>query len=171
MYSVDSRDEVIKLNDVPRSDSGSPLPSVLSDEHTLLLAYILSEPSIDWDQVGVNFMPPPERVGIIDFKGHRSFMFGSPNDEAFSGHPLAGRGLRPYSAFEIKHSSWIRQLEQMNSVHDRHDKKRYDDLKHYVFSFHDSTFECVAMGYTFEVRELSGNETVVELLAKRMRPE
>ena len=47
-------------------------------------------------------------------------MFGPPNDEAFDGHPLARRGLRPYGAFEVTHSSWIRQLEQMNSVHPHH---------------------------------------------------
>jgi len=23
----------------------------------------------------------------------------------------------------------------------------YDDLKHYVFAFHDSTFECIARGF------------------------
>jgi len=35
----------------------------------------------------------------------------------------------------------------MNSVHPRHNPKMYDDLKHYVFAFHDSTFECIARGF------------------------
>ena len=51
-------------------------------------------------------------------------MFGPPNDEALRGHPLAGRGLRPYAAFEIRQSSWLRRLERMNSVHPRHDRER-----------------------------------------------
>ncbi len=35
----------------------------------------------------------------------------------------------------------------MNSVHEHHKPQRYERLKHYVFAFHDSTFECVAEGY------------------------
>lgn len=46
-----------------------------------------------------------ESVAVIEFKFCRSFMFGSPNDEAFHGHPLHERGMRPYSVFEIQNSS------------------------------------------------------------------
>ncbi len=42
---------------------------------------------------------------VISFRRHRAFTFGPPNDEAFSGHPLASRGLHPYGAFEMQHSS------------------------------------------------------------------
>ena len=35
-------------------------------------------------------------------------------DEAFSGHPLAERGLQPYSTFEVLDSSWIRGLMKRN---------------------------------------------------------
>src|SRR5262245_63708733 len=68
----------------------------------------------------------------------------SPNDEAFAGHPLANRGLMPYGAFVIESSSWIRRLEQMNSAHPCHKPERFWARKHYVLTFHDSTFECVA---------------------------
>ena len=57
-------------------------------------------------------------------------MFGPPNDEAFSGHPLASRGLHPYGAFKIENSSWIRHLEKMNSVHPNHHPERYFKLQH-----------------------------------------
>jgi hypothetical protein len=40
----------------------------------------------------------------------------------------------------------------MNAVHPHHDKYRLmRDKKHYVFSFHDTTFECVAESFTVEV--------------------
>ncbi len=77
-------------------------------------------------------------------------MFGPPNDEAFAGHPLASRGLQPYGAFEVLASSWIRQLERMNAVHRHHDPEDFAVYRHIVLAFHDSTFECIAEGYTCE---------------------
>ena len=47
MYSVDERDKVIELEEVPQSSVGAPLPLVLSDEHKILLAYIVQETSAD----------------------------------------------------------------------------------------------------------------------------
>ena len=66
--------------------------------------------------------------------------------------PLADRGLRPYGVFEIRESSWVRKLERMNAAHPYHDKHRFmSDKKHFVFSFHDTTFECVAETFTVQV--------------------
>jgi len=75
-------------------------------------------------------------------------MFGPPNDEAFSGHPLAARGLEPYSVFEIAGSTWLRSLVQMNSVHPYHNADRFGTFRHWVFSFHDTTFECIAVSFS-----------------------
>jgi hypothetical protein len=44
-------------------------------------------------------------------------MMGAPNEEAIAGHPLSDRGVEAFAAFEVKNSSWIRNLELMNSVH------------------------------------------------------
>jgi hypothetical protein len=35
----------------------------------------------------------------------------------------------------------------MNSVHPYHRPEAFADLHHYVFAFHDSTFECIARGF------------------------
>ena len=48
-WSVDKRDRVIELKDVPQSSVGAPLPVVLSDEFKILLAYIAEESSPGWD--------------------------------------------------------------------------------------------------------------------------
>lgn len=81
-------------------------------------------------------------------------MFGGPNDEAFDGHPLAARGLTPYGVFEVKDSSWIRKLERMNSVHPMHNRELFlKRLRHFIFAFHDSTFECVAERFEFDLIE------------------
>jgi hypothetical protein len=150
MYSVDELDTVVELRNAPQSDVGAPFPVVISDEHTVILAYIVAEPDPDWDGAYMNIMSSETGdtpIAIIKFHRPYAHMFGPPNDEAFSGHPLTKRGLHPYGVFEVRHSSWIRQLERMNSVHPLHDAKRFENLNHFVFAFHDSTFECVAQGY------------------------
>ena len=140
MYSVDERDGVIELHDVPQSSVGAPAPVILSDERKLLLGYIIQDRDSSFSRA--------EHFALIEFRGYWSYMFGAPNDEAIDGHPLATRGLNPYGSFEVQDSSWIRQVERMNSVHPNHDPKRFDRYKHYVFAFHDSTFECIAEEFT-----------------------
>jgi len=105
---------------------------------------------------------------LVEFSGYWSYMFGGPNDEAFHGHPLATRGLHPYGAFQIENSSWIRQLEKMNSVHPFHKPERFERLRHYVLSFHDSTFECVADGYIISMHEGS-LESMLPIMQSRLQ--
>jgi hypothetical protein len=155
VYEVDSLDEVVELHDAPRPDIGAPLPLILSDEGHLLLAYLISEPDPAWDGSYTTVVSPEAEgmgVALVRFQWSSVHMFGPPSDEAFSGHPLASRGLHPYAVFEVQKSSWIRKLERMNSVHPCHNRERFlAGLQHFVFAFHDSTFECVAEGFESEV--------------------
>ncbi len=170
MYQVDERDTVVELKTAPQSDIGAPLPLVIADDYRLILEYLVSEPDPNWDGTYVNVVSPDTdgTVAIVRFRHPYAHFFGPPNDEAFSGHPLASRGLEPYGVFKIQHSSWIRQLEQMNAVHPYHDRNRFMASKHhFVFAFHDSTFECVADGFDVSAHQgsiLSSVERVVAML-------
>jgi hypothetical protein len=171
MYSVDDQDRVLELKDVPQSDVGAPSPIVLSDEYVTLLAYELGgEPFPDDGRVltDADLEMFVQEMALVEFQGCRSYLFGSPNDEAFHGHPLACRGLHPYAAFEIQNSSWIRKLEQMNSVHPGHPGGWLQSLKHFVFAFHDSTFECVARGFTISNHRGSWEPLLLEM-QRRLR--
>lgn len=150
MYDVDARDRVVELEDVPQSSVGAPLPVVVADESRLQLAYYLSVPDPDWDGSYVRGADAAteDPVILVQFAGSYAWFHGPPNDEAFNGHPLASRGLQPYAAFRVDDSSWIRRLERMNSVHPQHAPERFSRLRHFVFAFHDSTFECVARSFT-----------------------
>src|SRR5690242_12998203 len=109
MYEID-QDRVIKLPDVPQSSVGAPQPLVIADEHRLLVGFYLENPDPSWDGTYVRIIDSEttaEPVGVISFASCRAMTFGPPNDEAFSGHPLAQRGLKPYGAFEVLASSWI----------------------------------------------------------------
>lgn len=152
MYTVGSRDVVVELSDLPASSAGAPCPQMLADEGSVLLAYYLQKDS-DWAnsvQV-VGDLSLGDAVMVVTFSDVCAHMFGPPNDEAFAGHPLASRGLGPYGNYEVQNSSWIRSLERMNRVHEHHDWRYFDGLKHYIFSFHDSTFEVVAKAFTFYI--------------------
>jgi hypothetical protein len=110
------------------------MPLILASDIGLVLSYETA--------------PNGEHYAIVKFVLPRAHYFGSPNDEALQGHPLAERGLRPYGIFEIRKSSWIRDLERMNRVHQAHDAGRFEALRHFAFTFHDRLFECVARGVT-----------------------
>jgi len=173
VYEVDSLDRVIELHDAPRPDIGAPLPLILCDEGHLLLAYLVSEPDPKWDgsyATGVSPESEGMAVACVRFHWPSAHMFGPPNDEAFSGHPLASRGLQPYAVFEIGDSSWIRKLERMNSVHPRHNRERFlAGRRHFVFAFHDSTFECVAEGFESEVFRGSMRSALTRMAARCRR--
>ena len=146
MYSVDEKDKIIELKTLPQSSVGAPTPLVLSNEHRTIVAYYLQD-----ENYNSEFKNEP--IAIVTFKHCLSVMFGPPNDEAFRGHPLASRGLSPYSFFLVENSSWLRTLEKMNSVHPYHSQKLFEDYKHFVLSFHDSVLECISEQYDYEVVE------------------
>lgn len=167
MYEVDNRDEVQELAGVPQSSIGAPIPFLISDEHRVVLAYYVEERDPEWDGQTVRVIGPTsasEPLAIARFERCYAHMFGPPNDEAFSGHPLASRGLGPYGAYEVLRSSWIRRLERMNSVHERHRPEDFWKLRHLIFAFHDSTFECVCEAFDVRVSHGSVATTVPEMV-------
>jgi hypothetical protein len=159
VYEVDERDRVVELKDVPQSSVGAPIPCVLADEHHVVVAFYAEQREF-WQAPPLHRTgqhPPGELVVLVRFNRCMAHLFGPPNDEAFAGHPLASRGLRPYGAYRIEESSWIRKLERMNSVHRSHRPERFWKKQHLVFAFHDSTFECVCDG--FDVTQTRGSIT------------
>jgi hypothetical protein len=167
MYEVDDGDEVIELKTAPQSSVGAPNPMVLAGERDVFLAYFTEGKSCGGggSVSVVDINTDGESVAVVRFRHCWAHMFGPPNDAAFAGHPLADRGLTPYGVFEIRESSWVRKLERMNAVHQYHDKHRFmRDKKHFVFSFHDATFECVAESFTVEVSTGLVNDAIRRML-------
>lgn len=112
----------------PKPEAAVPNPKVFSDDSTLILTYNIDE----------------QNHAIITFQLVHIYKFGAPNDEALGGHPLFSSGLRSYSVYEVNNSKWIDELEKMNSVHPMHTREWFlEGKKHLIFTFHDSTFECV----------------------------
>jgi hypothetical protein len=142
MYEVDGDDKLLELREIPQSSVGAPIPMLVASEFEVALVFYLQDAPTDWDSC------EGELLAVVSFRPCYSHMFGPPNDEAIAGHPLAARGLSPYGAFRVENSSWLRRLEQMNTVHPDHKPDRFARLNHYIFTFHDSTFECLASEFT-----------------------
>lgn len=140
MYPIDEVDRLLELPEVPRPEPGAPCPVLLAEENRLVLSYWLPEtPPYPAD--------PTAPFAFIRFERPYFHSFGPPNDEALQGHPLSARGLEPCRVYQVAHSSLIRRLESMNAVHPCHSAALFADFRHYLFTFHDSTFECVAVGF------------------------
>lgn len=169
MYKIGAfaGDRVEKLKDVPQSSIGAPCPMIIDDEFHLVLGFYLEVRDDNWDGTTVRVVSPDsqgEPHAIVNFTHPVAHLHGPPNDEAFSGHPLHKRGLGPYGAFEIKNSTWLNLLMKMNRVHPCHKDERFKDYKHFIFSFHDTTFECIAEGYELSMGRGSLREAMASAL-------
>jgi len=146
MYTA-HEDRLTELDWIPKPTAGAPLPTIVANDYALALAYIVFErdPMADGrDILVVHSDTLYQPIAVVTFRDAYAHYSGLPNDETIEGHPLADRGLDCYSVYEVHNSSWVRALEVMNSVHRRHDPSRFWQKRHFIFTFHDSAFECIA---------------------------
>lgn len=151
-------------------DTGAPLPHLLCSGDRTFLIFLLNEPNPAWDGTYVTIKDPAsgvlEPLALVEFQS-ATVKFGSPNDEVIHGHPLHGKGLMPYGAHYVVNSRWARELEEINKVHARFDPDRWKEVKHYLFAFHDETFECLALSHQVELYRTSMRE-LVESVARKL---
>ena len=67
----------------------------------------------------------------------------------------------------IAHSRWLAQEEKINQVHPQYNPDRWKTRKHYLLSFRDKTFECLASDYTIELFRASLVQ-VAQIVHKRL---
>lgn len=169
-YTVGASDTVHRLEELPKSCTGAPLPHVIASEHSLHVIYRCAQvPGQRNSSYGTaeNVSTGEDLLCVVEFDLVLAHFFGPPNDEAFEGHPLAKRGLEPYGSHEVKSSSWIHAMERMNAVHRSHEASNFDRYRHFILTFHDSTFECAARGYVFQTRAETYKNLVGELFTSR----
>ena len=147
-------------------DVGAPLPFLLCNDYRTFLTFYVSDPDPNWDGTYVNVIDPsseePASLCLVTFEGCSSAKLGHPNDEAQGGHPLSGRGLEGYTAQIVRNSPWLAEVARTNSAHPYDNPDTWKQLNHYVFWFHDTTFECLARGYEVEVT----SESMADLLTR-----
>ena len=139
----------------PAWDVGAPCPHVVSTGHRTFLVYLVAEASLPCDGTTVRVVDPSsgdrDVLALVEPIGCYAHRFGGPNDELIAGHPFHGRGLHGYRAHVVENSPWIAVERATNSVHRGFREERWARTKHYLLSFHDDTFECLAEGWTIEI--------------------
>ena len=156
--------------DVPPSSAGAPLPHIFADEGRLLIAYIVNTPDPLFDGTNprsISSATDDQWIAILTADPYRVFQFGPPNDEAISGHRLYGLGLRPYSAFEVRNSSWIASFEKANRVHSSHRPELFSGYRHFILTFHDSTLEFIARSFSVSLQQGAVLPTLMRAIGSR----
>lgn len=125
---------------IPEPDRDNPLPIVLAKDGTVVLSY-------------KSYVARKEEHIIVSFHVAYDHRFGPPGREGLASHPLAARGLKPDGAFEVKNSAWTAGARALKA-------------KHYLFTFRDAVFECLADGYGYE--SVEENADVVRLMARNL---
>ena len=149
-------------------DVGAPLPHLFVNDYRAYLAFYVAEPDPNWDGSYVNAVDPRsgtiELLALVEFKLCLCAKLGSPNDEVLHGHPLSGHGQDCYTAQLVKNSPWLAEIEAINKVHRCYDPKNWKQWNHYIFWFHDTTFECIAKSYTVETFRESMKDMLVRIV-------
>ena len=155
---------VVRLDGVPGPASDVSGALVLASEYRLVLAYRVpidtGSPAADTPGSPAGEERDTYAVFRLSAEVHR---FGYPNDEALDGHPLFALGLEFYAAAEVINSKWPSELERQNRVHPGHSPDYFASLRHLVFTFHDSTFECLCRRFDWSTFEGSDDELLAHL--------
>lgn len=141
MYEIDSRDRAVALDFAPPPDPGDPLPIILAKDGAVILSYVAGR----------------ELTVMATFPSCIAHRFAGPEAMSLREHPLADRGLKAHGAYEVRDSSWVRSLAPRDGAARR---------KHFVITFRDSVFECVADDIGVEmIRE---DDDTVKLMSRRL---
>ena len=147
MYRTCQQDRLAQLNEIPDMNRGAPCPIVLRDEWTTVVGFYLATPPTPTFGIEVRVVSPSEAqlpICIVSFHRCMAVYSGPPGTDDLGCHPLADRGLRRSSAYEVVHSSWIDQLMRRPSVNSDHGVEVMRRKRHFILTFHDFIFECIA---------------------------
>lgn len=135
-----------------KMECGAPLPLVLADEQQVQLIFLKL---IEGDIISENKLTNVD-IYVLTFNLCLKHCFGFPNDEALYGHPYRALGLESYAFYELENSDWLAELVKIErkAFPNYEVNKHWVNYKHYIITFHDSMFECVAKGYSIEEKTI-----------------
>jgi hypothetical protein len=130
-------DQVLLLDSVPHPAADAAEPFIVAADRRVILAYPIAE--ADFERFGP-FDPDDDPFCTVLFPDAVFHRLGPPGDVDLEIHPLAMQGLLGLSAHEVVNSSLTAEIAAVASIGPA--------LRHFVITFQDSTFECVASDYT-----------------------
>jgi hypothetical protein len=140
---VEPTEEIVPLDsDITPAADVSDAVVFASDDNTFLKFNALRQmPDGTFEQAG---------YAIVRFEHCLIHKFGYPNDEAYFSIPRTKK--LGYRCFEVINGEWNRELAKLNSY--AFPSYKWPEYRHFLFQFHDSSFECLAKGFTIELADL-----------------
>jgi hypothetical protein len=143
----------IDLGFFPENEYTSPI--LLQTDYETILTFIAKKHMPDGSVKEVG-------TAIIKFERCSLTKFGHPNDEALPGHSLYSKGLGgPDSIYEVHNSQWVKEKMEINRV--SFPKTLDLKQKHFIFTFHENTLECIASGMSVELSDKPYYEIFTEI--------
>ncbi|MPW22392.1 hypothetical protein GCT13_37590 [Paraburkholderia sp. CNPSo 3157] len=121
------------LDSVPMPAPVSTEPFVIADEGRVMLVYRIA-PS-NFHRYGP-FARNEEPFCLVRFDSAVFQSLGPPSHEELSRHVLHAKGLCCYGAYEVLYSTLVAEWWP--------DVPRAIALRHFIFTFEESSFECIA---------------------------
>ncbi len=140
-------DEIIELELGIQPEAAVSGAVCLQTESGVFLTFNAMRPTDRVSPHGGNYLEDAG-TAVVTFKRCLVTRFGYPNDEARDGIPQYKEVS--YGIYEVKQSTWIKEVVRLNR---RRFPATTDDYvrRHFLFTFHDSTFECLADDLTLEI--------------------
>jgi len=104
---------------------------------------------------------------VVRLKRCMQSKFGYPNDEAFPGHPLYGKGFSGLGIFEVGNSKWEQTLVEQNRI--AFPKTTSWNLRHLIFQFKENVLECLVENFELRIENRSFAELAAEVMATAVR--
>ena len=101
-------------------------------------------------------------IAVVQFSRCTATKFGYPNDEAWDGIPRT-KGLS-YGIYEVENSEWKQEMARLNQYSFPATKDWAG--RHFLFLFHDSSFECLADEMKIEVTKEPHAKVVASVLER-----
>ena len=137
LESSQQEDQILLLDSVPQPAADAAEPFIVASDRRVILAYPIAES--DFERFGP-FDPDDDPFCAVLFPDTLFHRLGPPGERDMEIHPLATQGLAAYSVHEVINSSLA---EELSAISLPEVAKR-----HFVITFQESTFECVASDYT-----------------------
>ena len=142
--------ELIEIKGLFEIDYGAPSPTILSNDNELFIAFYADKESTSAMLQERNTIYDTGIVAL-KFKRYLKYTFGMPSNETIHCHPYSKLGMRSCSFYELRNSDLIKSLQDMEKINEDYDPETWKMYKHYILTFHDNMFECIAQD--FEIRE------------------
>ncbi|MFM0493705.1 hypothetical protein PQQ88_09660 [Paraburkholderia caledonica] len=137
LESSQQEDQVLLLDSVPHPADDAAEPFLVASDRRVILVYPIAES--DFERFGP-FDPDDDPFCAVLFPDTKFHRLGPPGEHEMQIHPLASQGLAAFSVHEVINSSLVEELSTVSLPE--------PTRRHFVITFQQSTFECVASDYT-----------------------